>query len=99
MEFRYSPRQYTPTAGVALDYHGCPKIKVTLGHNDVILWANKDGLVTLAMHMLALAQPDVPFGCHNHYDRGVVLEDDSENLIITQLEEDDDGAGKPRDEG
>ena len=51
-----------------------------------ILKANKAGLVSLAQHLLTLAQDDVPVGCHIHYDESNSLEDESIELVIQKTD-------------
>ncbi len=50
---------------------------------DVIISANRAGLIALAKQMLYLSDPAVPAGCHVHYDR-LFLEEapDSRPLIV-----------------
>lgn len=85
MEFRYTPRPYSRERGLLGDYEADFKIDVRVAHGVVQLCANRDGLVTLAKHLLALAQPDVPSGCHFHFDPGLVLEEGSTGLVIAKV--------------
>ena len=47
--------------------------------------ANKEGLISLAKQLLALAQDTVPSGQHFHYDDYNSLEDGSTELIIQKM--------------
>ena len=44
--------------------------------------ANKEGLTSLANHLLNLAQDNVPRGYHLHFDESNSLKDGSSELII-----------------
>jgi hypothetical protein len=58
------------------------------GHT-ITIRADKGGLLSLARHLLTLAQDDYPIGSHIHYDAGTSLEDDSYPLIIDKISEQD----------
>ena len=52
-------------------------------HNDAIhISANEEGLVSLANHLLNLAQKSVPANYHFHLDDSNSLEEGSSELII-----------------
>ena len=57
-------------------------IQTTKTEDDFLIKANNDGLVTLATHLLALAQPEVSNHIHIHYDPECGLEKESFPLII-----------------
>lgn len=52
--------------------------------NTVLISANKEGLLSLAAHLEALAYEDI--GSHNHYDEYNSLEEGSSELIIEKIE-------------
>ena len=54
--------------------------------NSVILSANQAGLISLARHLLLLAQPSVTKGYHYHFDDTNSLEEGSIELIIDKVE-------------
>lgn len=62
------------------------RIKTSTEFNAIIIEANRDGLVSLARHLLLLAQEEVPSGSHFHFDEFNSLEDDSVELIIAKKE-------------
>ena len=64
-----------------------PKIKAYPQFDALIIQANRDGLVSLARHILLLAQDDVPSGCHFHLDEYNDLEDGSFELIVAKKED------------
>jgi len=57
-------------------------ISCLVENNSVYLSANKDGLITLARHMLTLAQNEVPENSHIHLDEYTCLEKGSTELVI-----------------
>ena len=52
---------------------------------EILISANKAGLISLARHLLTLAQDSVPSGTHIHFDDLNSLEDGSIGLIIEKL--------------
>ncbi len=58
------------------------KIKTRYEYDTIIIEANKAGLVSLARHLLLLAQEEAPSGSHIHLDSFNSLEDDSVELIL-----------------
>ena len=59
------------------------KIKVIARNNEIILSANREGLLSLAKHLTALAN-GVP-GDHIHYDEYNSLEEGSAEMIIEKM--------------
>lgn len=51
----------------------------------VIISANREGLLSLANHLLNLAQAEVPCGTHIHLDEYNSLEDGSLDLIVEKI--------------
>ena len=62
------------------------KIKTSTPYDTITIEANRDGLLSLARHLLLLAQEEVPSGSHFHLDEFNFLEDDSIELIISKNE-------------
>ncbi len=60
-------------------------IAVKIENNAVIITANKEGLLSLANHMAALAQDNAP-GAHFHLDEHNALEENSTELIIEKID-------------
>ena len=58
------------------------KIKTRYEYDTIIIEANKAGLVSLARHLLVLAQEEAPSGSHIHLDEFNSLEDSSVELIL-----------------
>ncbi|MBO4334826.1 MAG: hypothetical protein J5846_03205 [Desulfovibrio sp.] len=59
-------------------------ISVRTAKNEVKISANREGLLSLVHHLLALAQEKA--GCHIHLDQYNSLEDESPNLIIEKID-------------
>jgi len=59
------------------------KIKVTAGNNEVVLSANREGLLSLAQQLTALA--DGAPGDHIHYEEDNSLEEGSAEMIIEKI--------------
>jgi len=59
-------------------------IKVRVESGNVVISANKEGLLSLASQLKALADEDA--WCHCHYDEYNSLEDGSCELIIEKIE-------------
>ncbi len=81
MKIEINIPEYISEEGLQLDWENDFSIKV-LKDNEVTIKANCAGLISLARHMLTLAQQDVPNGCHIHLDENNSLEDDSIDLVI-----------------
>ena len=60
-------------------------IRTAYTGDEFLLQANKEGLVSLAIQLLALAQDNVPAGVHFHYDSYGSLEDGSVNFVIDKI--------------
>jgi hypothetical protein len=68
--------------GLRLDWEPGFIISVKPGlESSVVIRANTAGLISLARHLLLLAQPDVPIGDHYHFDSWNTLEKGSIELI------------------
>lgn len=59
-------------------------IAVKVGHNTVTISANKEGLLSMANHLIALAK-DNASGAHFHLDEHNSLEENSSELIIEKI--------------
>lgn len=76
------------------EYDGCFEfvwednyiIRTSAPHNTLTIQANREGLISLARHILLLAEKDVPDGAHFHLDEFNALEEGSSELIISKNE-------------
>ena len=85
MRFEYMPPPYSRETGVRIEWEPDWRIAATVARDTIVLSADRAGLVTLAKHLLALAQDEVPAGAHLHYDAGEQLDDDSNPVVIERL--------------
>ncbi|BBW97528.1 Imm32 family immunity protein [Geobacillus icigianus] len=60
-------------------------IETEINGNTIIIRANKDGLISMAKHLLTLAQNEVPTGTHIHYDELNSLEEGSCEIVIQKI--------------
>lgn len=82
---------YSPTYGVVpvssdRDYH--LNVQIEEHHQEVMITADKEGLIMLARHLLTLAQDEVPSGCHIHYDDDTssgILEKGSRTIVVSKI--------------
>ena len=63
------------------------KIKTSIDRDAITIEADRGGLLSLARHLLLLAQEEVPNGSHFHLDEFNSLENSSVELIISKNEE------------
>lgn len=61
------------------------EIAVIGDESGVCIRANPAGLISLARHLLTLAQEGVPAGSHIHLDEYNSLEDGSAELVIARM--------------
>ena len=61
-------------------------IKTSAEYDTVTIRANSAGLMSLARHLILLAQEEVPGGSHFHFGEFNSLEDNSVELIIAKDE-------------
>lgn len=59
-------------------------LRCTVQNSEVVLEGNKEGLISLARHLLELAQDHVPEYTHFHLDQYNDLEEGSSELIIVR---------------
>ena len=58
------------------------EIEVRVDDGDVVIVANKEGLLSLAANLATLAQDNVPSSHHFHLDPGYGVELNSNSLIL-----------------
>ena len=73
--------QYKPRDGLQLEWENNFSIKV-INDDAITIKGNRAGLISLARHLLTLAQIEVPDGYHIHLDENNSLEDGSVDLIL-----------------
>lgn len=75
-------KKYTPEMGIRLNWVDDFTISTEVSPNGIIISANREGLVSLAQHLLTLAQSSVPKNHHIHLDEHNSLEEGSIDLIF-----------------
>ena len=73
---------YSSERGLTLVWEPGSVISVDERDRRVVLHANRAGLVSLARHLLTLAQEGVPSGHHVHFDESNALEPGSVELVL-----------------
>ena len=77
--------EYSEEKGIQLKWEDGFKIKTEFCCNSIIISANKAGLISLASHILTLAQDSTNMGTHIHLDEYNSLENDSLELIVQKI--------------
>lgn len=90
MKFEIEVPNYKRETGVVTNWVADAAITTEIqdykdGQN-IVIKANREGLITLACFFLTLAQSEVPSGTHIHLDSYNGLEDESVELIISKTE-------------
>ncbi len=81
-EFKLFVPKYNPKEGISLNWDDEAEIEVRIEDKEVLLFANKEGLISLANLLLNLSQIEIPSGRHIHLDSYDSLEEGSNGLII-----------------
>lgn len=74
--------QYDANKGIQFNWEENFVIEVKMEDSEIIISANNEGLISLARHLLTLAQNEVPVGAHIHLDEYNSLEEGSVDLIF-----------------
>lgn len=77
--------EYSSEKGLLYKWDEGYVIESKLAYGACVIRANRAGLVSLARHLLELAQDDVPAGYHHHFDDIGVLEPGSVPLIVEKM--------------
>jgi len=77
---------YSSDRGLHLEWSPGFEIEVQAHSREIVIRANRAGLMSLAQHMLTLAEDSVPSGTHVHLDASQELEDASLDLVIERSE-------------
>ncbi len=76
---------YDPNRGIEYSWKDGFILKVEVLDGSVLISANAEGLTSLAMHLLFLAQNSVPSGSHMHYDDCNSLKEGSASLVVEKI--------------
>ena len=85
MRIEIELEDYSKEKGMQLKWENGFSIKVEKDTDSVLILANKAGLISLANHLLNLAQDKIEGGVHIHLDEYNSLEDNSVDLIIEKM--------------
>jgi hypothetical protein len=81
MELKVNIPEYSGS-GLRSEWEDGFEIAVKCDRENIVILANKAGLLSLAKQLLTLAQDNVPPGFHLHFDTYNSLEEGSTELII-----------------
>jgi len=85
MEIKIDIPDYTPEAGLRVKWLDGFVIFVNQETGSTIIKANKNGLISLAVQFLTLAQDNIPSAAHIHYDDSNSLENGSSEFIVERI--------------
>lgn len=85
MEIKFTIPDYSSINGLQLDWEEDFEIFSSVENDIVTIRANSAGLISLAKHLLTLAQAEVPTGSHIHLDELNSLETDSAEIILEKI--------------
>ncbi|MDQ1236832.1 hypothetical protein QE450_004330 [Paenibacillus sp. SORGH_AS306] len=85
MEIKVTIPDYSSINGLQLDWEEDFEIFSSVENDIVTIRANSAGLISLAKHLLILAQVEVPTGSHIHLDELNSLETDSAEIILEKI--------------
>ena len=77
--------EYDPSKGFTFQWEEGFSIQTSIEGSVILMRANKEGLLSLANHLLNLAQDDVPPSTHLHLDEWNSLEGSSSEMIIEKI--------------
>ncbi|MBO9674695.1 MAG: hypothetical protein J7577_14705 [Sphingobacteriaceae bacterium] len=76
---------YSTKHGAVSNWEDGFVIKSDVVKDQIIIAANQAGLISLAKHLLFLAQDETPLDCHYHLDEHNSLEIGSKEIIICKI--------------
>jgi hypothetical protein len=76
--------KYNKNKGFEFNWVNDFNIEIKYSKGIIQIKANKEGLLSLANHLINLSQDDVPEGYHIHLDELNSLEDGSNEVIIAK---------------
>lgn len=82
MVYQIEVPEYSGGHGLRFIWEDGFSIEASIQNGCVLISANKQGLVSLARHLLALSQDSIPEGWHFHLDSSNSLEDGSCEIIF-----------------
>ncbi|MFI5161412.1 MAG: hypothetical protein ACHQHN_09050 [Sphingobacteriales bacterium] len=88
MKITLEVTDYDKRTGLVGHWEDDSLIRTVYKDNEFLIQANKEGLISLAIQLLSLAQDNVPVGTHFHYDTWQSLEEGSVSFIIDKIPSD-----------
>jgi hypothetical protein len=85
MELKLFIPDENPNDGFRFQWEPNYEIKTHIELGEIIISANKEGLISLANHLINLSQDKFPANYHFHLDDLNALSDGSKPLIIQKL--------------
>lgn len=85
MEVKIEIPKYDRETGIAYLWTDGFELSITADNGAVLIKANKEGLISMANHLLNLAQDSVPKNHHIHFDEFNSLEEGSIELTIQKV--------------
>lgn len=82
MELKIDIPEYDNSKGFQYKWVDGFEIESSYDNGVINITANKEGLISLANHLLNLAQESIPGGYHLHFDDHNSLEEKSTEIII-----------------
>lgn len=82
MNIKIEVPAFTADKGIEYKWENGFEIETKYESGIITIVANKEGLISLANHLLNLAQAEVPVDYHLHFDEYNSLEENSLELII-----------------
>lgn len=82
MELKIDIPEYDNNKGFQYKWVDGFEIESSYDNGVINITANKEGLISLANHLLNLAQDSIPNGYHLHFDKYNSLDENSNELII-----------------
>jgi len=85
MEVKIEIPKYNGDTGITYLWTDGFELSIAIKKDAILIKANKEGLISMANHLLYLAQDDVPKNHHMHFDELNSLEEGSSELIIEKV--------------
>lgn len=85
IELKLDIPEYCSKKGLQSIWENGFSLETNVIENQILISANKAGLISLAKQLLHLAQDETPIGCHYHFDECNGLESGSKELIISKI--------------
>ncbi len=84
-ELKLNIPKYSRESGAVSSWEDGFMIRTEVINDQIVISANQAGLISLAKHLLFLAQNETPAGCHYHLDECNSLENGSKEIIIAKI--------------